>query len=121
MGYKKRNTPVWTDTIPMRMKRLPNPTAQWGSLPNHGLPTPKALIAAQIHIKASLGPSFAYDLEYEVVSYRLILVYSDYFVEKFEVKGSEIPSYIREKIYHMSGGDRIIVEHIFAKKSGSEI
>jgi hypothetical protein len=55
VGYNKRNTTFWIDTIPMRVRHLPNPTAQWGNLSNSGLPRPKVQIAAQTHIKASLG------------------------------------------------------------------
>jgi gliding motility-associated protein GldM len=95
-----------------RVRRLPQPTAQLGGLPNDGLPKPKAQVQAQTNIFASMGPSFAYNLTYRVNGFRFIFAPARRPATQFVGQGSTITPQMKSAIASASKGDRIIIEGI---------
>lgn len=95
-----------------RVRRLPQPTAQLGGLPNDGLPKPKAQVQAQTNIFASMGPSFAYNLTYRVNGFRFIFAPARRPATQFVGNGSAITPQMKSAIASAQSGDRIIIEGI---------
>lgn len=95
-----------------RVRRLPQPTAQLGGLPNDGLPKPKAQVQAQTNIFASMGPSFAYNLTYRVNGFRFIFAPGRRPATQFVGNGSALTNEMRSAIAGAQKGDRIIIEGI---------
>jgi gliding motility-associated protein GldM len=58
-----------------RVRSLPQPTAQLGGIPNDGLPKGRASVMAQTSILASMGAGFAYNLQYRVTGFKMIMAY----------------------------------------------
>lgn len=108
-------TPVGSEKF--RVRRLPNPTAQLGGLPNDGLPKQKAQIAAQPRVFATMGQGFAYDLKYNVTQFRFIFAPKRGEARMVNGSGSMINGQMKSLISRARKGDRIIIEGIKAREA----
>ncbi len=100
-----------------RVRRLPNPTAQLGGLPNDGLPKPKAQVQAQSTLIATMGQGFAYNLTYRVTSYRFIFAPARRPATMVSGSGGALTGQMRSMIASAKKGDRILIEGIKAKEA----
>jgi gliding motility-associated protein GldM len=100
-----------------RVRRLPNPTAQLGGLPNDGLPKQKAAIAAQPRLFATMGQGFAYDLKYNVTQYRFIFAPKRGEARIVNGSGPLVNGQMKSLINGARKGDRIIIEGIKAREA----
>ncbi|MBR9860446.1 gliding motility protein GldM [bacterium] len=100
-----------------RVRRLPQPVAQLGGLPNDGLPKAKAQIMAQTSILASMGQGFAYDLNYRVQSFRFIFAPARRPATMVTGSGSALNAQMQAMIRSASPGDRILIEGIRASEA----
>lgn len=107
---------VWLDTIKLRIRSLPQPTAQLGGIPNDGLPKGKAAVQAQSSLIASMGAGFAYPLHYQVTSYKFIIAFADKPPVMYSGNGPLLTGQMRRAMTEISGGDRILIEGIQAKE-----
>ena len=100
-----------------RVRRLPNPTAQLGGLPNDGLPKAKAQVQAQTALIATMGQGFAYNLAYRVTQFRFIFAPARRPATMVTGSGSGLTPQMRSMIGSAKKGDRILIEGIKAKES----
>ncbi|MFY0643573.1 MAG: gliding motility protein GldM [Bacteroidia bacterium] len=100
-----------------RVRRLPNPTAQLGGLPNDGLPKAKAQVQAQSSLIATMGQGFAYNLAYRVTQFRFIYAPARRPATMVTGNGSALTSQMRSMIGSAKKGDRILIEGIKAKEA----
>jgi antitoxin component YwqK of YwqJK toxin-antitoxin module len=117
LGRQTGQDTIWLDTVEMRVRSLPKPTARLGGLPNDGLPKGKAAVLAQSSVLATMGAGFAYPLKYQIVGYKLIVAYADKPPVMYSGNGSQLTGQIRKAMAEMSGGDKILIEGIKAKES----
>ncbi len=116
IGKKVNQDTVWLDTVKLRVRSLPQPTAQLGGIPNDGLPKGKASVCAQTSLLGTMGAGFAFNLNYRVVSFKLIVAYQDRPPVMFSGTGSAITGQMRSAIAGAKDGDRILFEAIEAEE-----
>ena len=100
-----------------RVRSLPQPTAQLGGIPNDGLPKGKASVGAQSVIIASMGAGFAYNLNYRVTGFKLIMAYKRRPPVMASSQNGALTSKMRSMIKSAKSGDRILIEAIRAKEA----
>ena len=100
-----------------RVRSLPQPTAQLGGIPNDGLPKGKSAVSAQSSIIASMGAGFAYNLNYRVKRFRLIMAYKRKPPVIANSSSGSLTSQMKSMIKSASSGDRILIEGIKAKET----
>ena len=100
-----------------RVRNVPEPNAQIGGIPKNTFTVTKAQLCAQNRILASLGPEFAYDLRWDVLSYKFIYDPRRADGRQMTVNGSAIPSNVKSVICNANPGDRIIIEQAIARDS----
>jgi hypothetical protein len=115
VGRLAKEDTVWLDTFKYRIRSLPRPTAQFGEIVNDGLPKKRSDILEQKEIIATMGRGFAYDLEYEIKSYSMIIAYRDRPAKMMKANGGRITHQMRIALEATQIGDRIIIEGIRAK------
>lgn len=108
-------------SMPFRVRRLPKPEAKWGTIENDGLPKPKAVVATQSRIYASMGESFAFEgVKFNVTRYQFIYQPKRGDARAQRVSGNNISPDIQGVIRSGKTGDRIIVDNIRATGPGGE-
>lgn len=100
-----------------RVRSLPQPTAQLGGIPNDGLPKGKAAVGAQGALLATMGAGFAYNLQYRVTGFKMIVAYSRRPPQMAQASGSALTGQMKSLIRSAGSGDRIIFEGIRAKEA----
>jgi gliding motility-associated protein GldM len=100
-----------------RVRSLPQPTAQLGGIPNDGLPKGKASVAAQTSLLATMGAGFAYNLNYRVTDFKLIIAYARKPPVMASGSGSQLSGQMRSMISSAGPGDRILIEGIRASEA----
>ncbi|MEY2924274.1 MAG: gliding motility protein GldM [Bacteroidota bacterium] len=100
-----------------RVRSLPQPTAQLGGIPNDGLPKGKASVAAQTSLLATMGAGFAYNLNYRVTDFKLIIAYARKPPVMASGSGSALTGQMRSMISSAGPGDRILIEGIRASEA----
>ena len=100
-----------------RVRSLPQPTAQLGGIPNDGLPKGKASIQAQTSILASMGAGFAYNLNYRVTGFKLIMAYNRRPPVMTSSSSGVLTAQMQGLIRSASTGDRILIEGIRAQEA----
>ena len=100
-----------------RVRSLPQPRAQLGGIPNDGLPKGKASVAAQSSIIASMGAGFAYNLNYRVQGFKLIMAYKRKPPVIASSNSGTLTPRMRSLVKSASKGDRILIEGIRAKEA----
>lgn len=116
VGKKENQDTVWLDTVKLRVRSLPQPTAQLGGIPNDGLPKGKASVVAQTSLLATMGAGFAYNLSYRITSYKCIIAYQDKPPVIFSGNSGAITGQMRSAIAQANNGDRILFEAIEAEE-----
>lgn len=117
VGKLVKKDTVWVDTFTYRVRSLPQPMAQFGQIPNDGLPKPQAQITAQTHIIASMGYGFSYNLEYKVLSYRFIIAFKGRPPYTENGVGDSLTPTMLAQLAQTYNGDIIIIEGIKAEES----
>lgn len=108
-------------SMEFRVRQIPMPVAQWGTIQNDGLPKPRLVCSTQTRILATMGESFAlYTVKYVVVRYTLIYQPVRGEARIFRVEGNRIPGSAIGLIQKGSRGDRIIVDQIRASGPGGD-
>ena len=97
-----------------RVRSLPQPTAQLGGIPNDGLPKGKAAVGAQTSIIASMGAGFAYNLNYRVEGFKMIIAYKRKPPVMASSNSGVLTSQMKGMMKSASAGDRILIEGIRA-------
>jgi antitoxin component YwqK of YwqJK toxin-antitoxin module len=117
VGRLLKKDTVWVDTFAYRVRSMPQPYAQLGQILNDGLPKLQAQITAQTHVIATFHSGFSYNLEYKVLSYRLIIAFKDRppYAEN-GVSDSLTPTMLAQ-LAQTYNGDRILIEGIRAVES----
>lgn len=100
-----------------RVRSLPQPTAQLGGIPNDGLPKGKASVMAQTSILATMGAGFAYNLQYRVTGFKMIIAYKRKPPVMATGNGSALTGQMKSMIRSAGPGDRILFEGIRAKEA----
>jgi gliding motility-associated protein GldM len=100
-----------------RVRSLPQPRAQLGGIPNDGLPKGKASVSAQSSIIASMGAGFAYNLNYRVQGFKLIMAYKRKPPVMKQSNSGALTGAMRSLIKSAQKGDRILIEGIRAKEA----
>ena len=100
-----------------RVRSLPQPTAQLGGIPNDGLPKGKASVGAQSTIIASMGAGFAYNLNYRVNSFKMIMAYKRRPPVMASSNSGVLTSKMKGMIKSAKAGDRILIEGIRATEA----
>jgi gliding motility-associated protein GldM len=100
-----------------RVRSLPQPTAQLGGIPNDGLPKGKASVVAQTSLLATMGAGFAYNLQYRVTGFKLIVAYKRKPPRMASGSGSVLTGEMKSLIRSAGPGDRILFEGIRAKEA----
>ncbi|MBR9861061.1 hypothetical protein GYB22_10025 [bacterium] len=115
----KRKDTFELGTKKYRVRRLPNPIAQLGGIPNDGQPRNKAQVLAQTSILASMGQGFAHPLNYRVQSYHFALKPLHPRDSSFEAigTGSALSAEMRNIISVSGAGDQIIISEIKATEA----
>jgi gliding motility-associated protein GldM len=103
-------------TTEYKVRQIPEPRAQLGGVRNDGRAKLIGELKAQDRVLANLGEGFAYDLPFQVTSYRIILDSRRGVVTR-QVSGNLIPTDIRQKISTMKSGDRILIEEVKARNT----
>jgi GldM C-terminal domain. len=100
-----------------RVRSLPQPTAQLGGIPNDGLPKGKSAVGAQTTIIASMGAGFAYNLNYRVTGFKMIMAYKR---KPPVIKSSgsgTLTGEMQSLMRSAQSGDRILLEEIRATEA----
>ncbi len=100
-----------------RVRSLPQPTAQLGGIPNDGLPKGKAAVGAQTTILASMGAGFAFDLNYRVQGFKMILAYQRKPPVMASSSNGRLTGKMKGMVKSAQGGDRILIEGIRATEA----
>ena len=100
-----------------RIRSLPQPTAQLGGIPNDGLPKGKASVGAQSTIIASMGAGFAYNLQYRVQRFTMIMAYKRRPPVTASSNSGALTGQMRSMIKSAKPGDRILIEGIRATET----
>jgi gliding motility-associated protein GldM len=100
-----------------RVRSLPQPTAQLGGIPNDGLPKGKAGVAAQTTIIASMGAGFAYDLNYRVQGFKMIIAYKRRPPQQASSSSGTLTDQMKSLMRSAGSGDMIIIEGIRATEA----
>jgi len=100
-----------------RVRSLPQPTAQLGGIPNDGLPKGKAAVGAQTSIIASMGAGFAYNLNYRVEGFKMIIAYKRKPPVMASSNSGVLTSQMKGMMRSASAGDRILIEGIRATEA----
>jgi hypothetical protein len=116
IGKKERGDTIWLDTVRLRIRSLPQPTAQLGGIPNDGLPKGKAAVQAQSTLLATMGAGFAYNLQYKITSYKCLIAYRDRPPVMFSGNNGALTGQMRRAIAETEDGDRILFEGIEAEE-----
>jgi antitoxin component YwqK of YwqJK toxin-antitoxin module len=116
VGKRANQDTVWLDTITLRLRSLPQPSAQLGGIPTDGLPKGLASVQAQTALLATMGAGFAYNLLYTITSYKCIIAYQNKPPVMFSGNSPSITSEMREAMQDLGGGDRILFEEIKAQE-----
>lgn len=116
VGTRENLDTIWSDTISLRIRSLPQPTAQLGGLPNDGLPKGKAAVISQTQVLATMGVGFAYNMKYDIHSYKFIIIYRDKPPVMFSGNSNDLTGQIRRALRTINPGDRILIEGIKAKE-----
>ena len=112
VGKLQKKDTIWIDTFAYRVRSLPQPMAQFGQIPNDGLPKRQAQIIAQTHIIASMGYGFSYNLEYKVLSYRFIIAFKGRPPYTENGVGDSLTPTMMAQLAQTYNGDIIIIEGI---------
>ena len=100
-----------------RVRSLPQPTAQLGGLRNDGLPKGKGAVSAQSTIIASMGAGFAYNLQYRVTGFKMIIAYRSKPPKFASSSNGTLTPQMRSMVKSTRSGDRILIEGIRAKEA----
>jgi gliding motility-associated protein GldM len=100
-----------------RVRSLPQPTAQLGGIPNDGLPKGKAAVGAQTSIIASMGAGFAYNLNYRVQGFKMIIAYKRKPPVMASSSSGVLTGQMKSMMKSARAGDRILIEGIRATEA----
>lgn len=100
-----------------RVRSLPQPTAQLGGIPNDGLPKGKAAVGAQSSIIASMGAGFAYNLNYRVQGFKMIIAYKRKPPVMASSSNGALTGQMRSMVKSTQSGDKILIEGIRATEA----
>jgi gliding motility-associated protein GldM len=100
-----------------RVRSLPQPTAQLGGIPNNGMQQGKAGVAAQTSIIASMGAGFAYNLNYRVDNFTMILVYKRKQAVTAQSSSGSLTGQMKNMLNSASSGDIVLIEGIRATEA----
>jgi hypothetical protein len=116
IGKKANNDTLWIDTVKLRIRSLPSPTAQLGGIPNDGLPKGIAAVQAQRSLIATMGNGFAYNIQYKIISFKCIVAYQDKQPVMFSGNSGALTTPMIDAIAKIRGGDRLLFEAIRAEE-----
>jgi antitoxin component YwqK of YwqJK toxin-antitoxin module len=116
IGKKANNDTLWIDTVKLRIRSLPSPTAQLGGIPNDGLPKGIAAVQAQRSLIATMGNGFAYNIQYKIISFKCIVAYQDKQPVIFSGNSGALTTPMIDAIAKIRGGDRLLFEAIRAEE-----
>lgn len=100
-----------------RIRSLPQPTAQLGGIKNDGLPKGKASVTAQSSILASMGAGFAYNLNYRVTGFKMIVAYKRKPPVMASSGSGQLTNQMKSLMRSTKAGDRILFEGIRATEA----
>jgi hypothetical protein len=100
-----------------RVRSLPQPTAQLGGVRNDGLPKGKAQVGAQSMVIASMGAGFAYNLQYNITGFKMIMAYKRRPPKMASSSSARLTGQMRGMVKSASSGDRILIEGIRATEA----
>lgn len=100
-----------------RVRSLPQPTAQLGGVRNDGLPKGKAQVGAQSMVIASMGAGFAYNLQYRITGFKMIMAYKRRPPKMASSSSAQLTNQMRGMVKSASSGDRILIEGIRATEA----
>lgn len=100
-----------------RVRSLPQPTAQLGGIPNDGLPKGKSAVGAQTTIIASMGAGFAYNLNYRVTGFKMIMAYKRKPPVILSSSSGTLTGEMQNLMKSAQSGDRILLEEVRATEA----
>ncbi|PCJ65336.1 MAG: hypothetical protein COA58_10785 [Bacteroidetes bacterium] len=112
VGKVIKTDTTWLDSFRYRIRYLPNPTAQFGTLLNDGLPKDRIKILAQTEIIATMGQSFSYNLEYQVKAFKMIFAYADKPAIMMSSNSNKFTGQMLREMQKLNNRDRILIEGI---------
>jgi hypothetical protein len=113
IGTKKRGKIKWLREMKFRVRMIPHPQPQIGTLTDGSVEKLSTIKANAQHVYMGLGDGFARaETRCYVSSYSITLIDSNTF-ETFAAKGNVIPLEVRSKISRLSPGGKIILSNVY--------
>lgn len=110
---KRKRNQIWTDSVLFRIKRVPKPIAQLGSLEGNGYYN-NGEIAIQNRLYAYLDGFVMSGVKYEVISYRVnAFCLKNLSIARVDVRGNEIHE-IKQFLTDNRGASKIEIDSIIA-------
>lgn len=100
-----------------RVRNIPEPRAQLGSIANDGRAARHEVAAMQPTIIASMGADFAYEMNWKVTSYEFIFIPKRGNYTRRRVNGSQVSSELRSLLRSADRGDILMIQDIRARDS----